>query len=165
MRIFNRQNGTAIKIARIANPYGDGQNFEKGVGFIDAVLKNGLNHSTVEVYGNGEIIRDYIYIKDVCKMLCAIMDYQGTEEIFNLSSGIGTSQKQIIEFAKVWMPGLKIRYLNSRPIDVDKIVLDNAKIRTICNITPIPLFNGMHLYYQNLEYHIRQKSTTWRCEE
>lgn len=160
MRIFNRQNGTAIKIARIANPYGDGQNFEKGVGFIDAVLKNGLNHSTVEVYGNGEIIRDYIYIKDVCKMLCAIMDYQGTEEIFNLSSGIGTSQKQIIEFAKVWMPGLKIRYLNSRPIDVDKIVLDNAKIRTICNITPIPLFNGMHLYYQNLEYHIRQKSTT-----
>lgn len=157
MRIFNRQNGTTIKIARIANPYGPGQDFNKGVGFIDAVLKRGLSNATVEIYGDGEIIRDYIYIDDVCKMLCEIMNYDGTEEIFNLSSGVGTSQNTIIEFAKVWMPDLKVSYMKPRSIDVAKIVLDNTKIRGIYNVNPIKLFDGMQLYYEYLKNILNNK--------
>lgn len=157
MRIFNKQYGTTIKIARIANPYGEGQNFENGVGFIDAVFKKGLNNSIVEIYGNGEIVRDYIYIKDVCKMLCAIMDYQGIEDTFNLSSGVGTSQNQIIEFIRSWIPDLKVKYLKPRPIDVKKIILDNTRIRTICNITPTCLCDGMYSYYQFLKSNLDKK--------
>lgn len=150
MRIFNRQNDTNIKIARISNPYGVGQDFKKGVGFIDAVLKNGLANTAIEIYGNGTIIRDYIYIEDVCKMLCAVMNYDGDEEIFNLSSGIGTSQNEIVEYAKKWIPKLNVHYLKPRTIDVTKIVLDNKKILDISDISPVKLVDGMYLYYQYL---------------
>ena len=155
MKIFNRQNGTNIKVARISNPYGPGQDFKKGVGFIDAVLKGGLNHSTVEIYGDGNVVRDYIYIEDVCKMLTALMEYEGPEEIFNLSSGTGTSQNQIIGFAKKWIPDLKVRYLDSRSIDADTIVLDNTKIHEICGIKPVNIFEGMYSYLQYLKCHIQ----------
>lgn len=152
IRVFNQQSGTNIRIARIANPYGIGQDFKKGgVGFIDAVLKRGINNSVVEVYGDGEIIRDYIFIGDVCEMLYSLMYYEGDEEIFNLSSGIGTSQNEIIKYVSSWIPDLKVRYLEARAIDVKKIVLDNTKICEICNISPLKVFDGMYIYYQYLK--------------
>lgn len=150
MRIFNRQDNTNIKIARISNPYGVGQDFKKGVGFIDAVLKNGLTNTAIDIYGNGTIVRDYIHINDVCKMLYAVMNYEGEEEIFNLSSGIGTSQNEIIDFAKKWIPKLNVNYLKPRTIDVTKIVLDNKKILEISDISPMKLVDGMYLYYRYL---------------
>ena len=43
-RTFNKQFNTNVIIARIANPYGPGQDYSKGVGFIDAALKRAINH-------------------------------------------------------------------------------------------------------------------------
>ena len=129
MRTFNCQENTKIIIARIANPYGVGQDFKKGVGFIDAVLKKGISNETIEIFGKGDIIRDYIYIDDVCKMLIALIPYTGLYEVFNISSGIGYSQKEIINFAREWIPNLKISFQNPRTIDVKKIVLDNSRIK------------------------------------
>ena len=47
----------------------------------------------LEIWGNGDTVRDYIYIDDVCEMLYSLIDYSGDEEVFNISSGIGTSHK------------------------------------------------------------------------
>lgn len=151
IHIFNYQNNTKIKIARIANPFGDGQDFNKGVGFIDAVLKKGILNEVVEIFGSGNVVRDYIYINDVCKMLCALMDYDGEEEIFNIGTGVGNSQNDIINCAKMWVPDLKIKYLESRTVDTPMIVLDNTRIKSICNWIPLELEEGMYLYYQSLK--------------
>ena len=39
LKTFNKQSHSNMIIARISNPYGPGQDFNKGVGFIDAALK------------------------------------------------------------------------------------------------------------------------------
>ena len=152
MRTFNCQENTKIIIARIANPYGTGQDFKKGVGFIDAVLKKGISDGTIEIFGKGDIIRDYIYIDDVCKMLIALIPYTGSYEVFNISSGIGYSQKEIINFAREWIPNLKISFQNPRTIDVKKIVLDNSRIKHIYNSDLIPLHKGMEIYFRYLKF-------------
>lgn len=151
MRTFNCQENTKIIIARIANPYGVGQDFKKGVGFIDAVLKKGISNETIEIFGKGDIIRDYIYIDDVCKMLIALIPYTGLYEVFNISSGIGYSQKEIINFAREWIPNLKISFQNPRTIDVKKIVLDNSRIKHIYNSDLISLYKGMEIYFRYLK--------------
>lgn len=151
MRTFNCQENTKIIIARIANPYGIGQDFKKGVGFIDAVLKKGISDETIEIFGEGDIIRDYIYIDDVCKMLIALIPYTGLYEVLNISSGIGYSQKEIINFAREWIPNLKISFQNPRTIDVKKIVLDNSRIKHIYNSDLIPLHKGMEIYFRYLK--------------
>lgn len=150
IKIFNQQNGTNIKIARVANPYGPGQDYEKGVGFIDAVLKRGLSHERIEIWGDGNVVRDYIYIGDVVSMLYQLGQYDGQEEIFNISTAKGSSQKEIIELAKKWIPHLDITYLPSRGVDVPEIVLDNTKILSIYKEKVLNLDEGVERYYNYL---------------
>ncbi len=47
IRIFDIQAHSKMLIARISNPYGPGQDFTKGVGFIDAVLKKSIKKQTI----------------------------------------------------------------------------------------------------------------------
>ena len=65
MRVFNTQMHSKMLIARISNPYGPGQDFNKGVGFIDAAIKKAMLGDVLEIWGNGDTVRDYIYIDDV----------------------------------------------------------------------------------------------------
>lgn len=131
MRTFNRQMHTNMIIARIANPYGPGQDYSKGLGFIDAVMKHSMHHEEIDIWGDGSIIRDYIYIADVCGMLEILINYKGEEEVFNGGSGQGTSQKEISRVAKEIVPDIKTKYLTARPIDVSRIILDYQKLMYI----------------------------------
>ena len=147
IRTFNRQMHTNMIIARIANPYGPGQDYSKGVGFIDAVMKHSMHHEEIEIWGDGSIIRDYIYIDDVCGMLETLINYKGEEEVFNVGSGQGTSQKEILKVAKEIVPDIKTKYLPARPIDVSRIILDNQKIMSLYKKECITLEQGVKEYY------------------
>lgn len=149
-RTFNCQFGTDIIIARIANPYGPGQDYSKGVGFIDAALKRGLHGETIEIWGNGEIIRDYIYIDDVCNILGFLLNYNGDEKVFNISSGIGTSQNRILEIVRSLIPDLAVSYLPARSVDVPDIVLDNSKILSVFEEDMLSIEDGIKKYYHFL---------------
>ena len=79
MRTFNKQVHSQMIIARVANPYGPGQDFTKGVGFVDAALKKTILGEEIEIWGDGSVIRDYIYITDACRMIYSLIRYQGAE--------------------------------------------------------------------------------------
>lgn len=150
IRTFNIQAHSKMRIARISNPYGPGQDYHKGVGFVDAAIKKLIHRETLEVWGDGEIIRDYIYIDDVCGMLEALVDYEGDEEVFNLSSGQGVSQNMIVDSMKKINPEFDVLYKEARSVDVKKMILDNSKIKKIYNkkITTFP--EGIEKYYRYL---------------
>ncbi|MEG1313890.1 MAG: NAD-dependent epimerase/dehydratase family protein, partial [Bacilli bacterium] len=57
IQIFNTQLHSKMRIARISNPYGPGQDYNKGVGFIDATIKKALAQEVLEIWGDGENIR------------------------------------------------------------------------------------------------------------
>ena len=147
MRTFNFQMKKNMLVARISNPYGPGQDYHKGVGFIDAAIKRAIHHETIEIWGDGNVVRDYIYIDDVCRMLYALSQYKGDVEVFNLSSNTGTSQKQIIEAIRVLEPKLAVTYLAARNVDAKRIVLDNERILAITNMKLVELNEGIYNYY------------------
>lgn len=147
LRIFAIQAKSKMMIARISNPYGPGQDYSKGVGFIDAVIKKTLNNETVEVWGDGEVIRDYIYIDDVCEMLWAIANYEGDEHIFNVSSCVGTSQNEIIEIVKSIDSSVKYEYKPGRSVDAKKMVLDNTLIKGIYDNPLVSIEDGIRTLY------------------
>lgn len=151
IRTFNFQMKKNMLVARISNPYGPGQDYHKGVGFIDAAIKRALSGETIEIWGDGTVIRDYIYIDDLCRMLYALIDYHGEFEVFNLSSNTGVSQNDIIEILKGILPEVKVAYKPGRSVDAKKIILDNTRIRTICPIQMIPIQEGIQRYYQYIK--------------
>ena len=150
LRTFNKQSHSQMIVARISNPYGPGQDFNKGVGFVDAALKKSLSGENIEIWGDGTVIRDYIYIKDVCEMIASLIEYKGKEDTFNLASGKGISLNEIIK--EIGDLGLspKVIYKDSRSVDVPKVILDNSKIVNIHPMDLMPFHEGLRLYYEFL---------------
>ena len=150
-RTFNKQFNTNVIIARIANPYGPGQDYSKGVGFIDAALKRAINNQTIEIWGDGTVIRDYIYIDDVCHMLASLIYYEGKESVFNISSNSGVSQNEIIKIIHKMVPDISVKYLPARSVDVPAIILNNTKILSVCKEQCIEIEEGITKYYKYLQ--------------
>lgn len=151
MRTFNIQMNTKFLIARVSNPYGQGQDFHKGVGFVDAVLKNTLEGNPVEIWGDGENVRDYVYISDVCEMMGCMIEYQGEEDTFNICSGTGVSQNEVIRIIRRMGLRPDVIYMKKRSVDVRKIILSNKKISSIWKREPINLEKGIGIYHRYLE--------------
>ena len=149
---FKYQNNMDIAIARIANPYGPGQDSQKGVGFIDAVIKNALSGNAVDVYGDGLVVRDYIYIDDVCKAIASLIDHkiEGLP-IVNISTGVGVTINEILDIVKEIHGHLKVNYKEARTVDLERVVLDNSKIRKIVGEDFCDLRDGIEKYYQYIK--------------
>ena len=151
IRTFNFQMKKNMLVARISNPYGPGQDYHKGVGFIDAAIKRAISGETIEIWGEGNNVRDYIYIDDLCKMLYTLIDYHGEHEVFNLSSNAGASQNDIVEILKNILPDVDVIYKPGRSVDAKKIILDNSRIRSICDFEMVSLEEGIQRYYDYIK--------------
>lgn len=151
IRTFNFQMKKNMLVARISNPYGPGQDYHKGVGFIDAAIKRTLKHETIEIWGDGNIVRDYIFIDDLCKMLYALIDYHGEFEVFNLSSNTGTSQNDVVNILRQITSEVAVNYLPARTVDAKKIVLENSRIRAICAFPLVTPEEGIRRYYEYIQ--------------
>ena len=151
LRVFDIQAKSKMMIARISNPYGPGQDHNKGVGFIDAVIRKTLAGEPVEVWGDGEIVRDYIYIDDVCTLLGNLAEYEGEETIFNISSAVGTSQNRILEIVKSIDNSVRYEYKPARSVDVRKIILDNSRIMGVSPVTLVGIEEGIRSVYDYLK--------------
>lgn len=153
-QVINREMGNHIYSMRIANPYGPGQDFKKGIGFIDAVLRKAIAGEKLTIWGEGNIVRDYIYIKDVADVVRFLIEYNGPNTAINVGSGVGTSQNQIIKYAKELGLSLQVEYIEARSVDVSVNTLDNSLLKSIYPRSLVSLQEGMKQYYQ---YLLRQK--------
>jgi len=128
--LYNRLWSIDICIFRLSNPYGEKQN-PKGVqGVIPVFLSKAINKETVEVWGDGTVIRDYIYIKDVMAIMVRALEIETPEIIYNLGSGIGTSINDILKYIKENLElDLKVNYCQGRSFDVPVNVLDVSNLK------------------------------------
>lgn len=122
-------------IYRISNVYGEKQNTNKGLGFINTALENIIQNRPITIYGDGENIRDYIYVQDVAKLLTLSIEKNVKDsDIYNISSGYSISLNNLIELIKkVLNRDFEVIYLPSRESDNEKVNLDNSKIMQFFN--------------------------------
>lgn len=150
MRAFNEQQGTKLISCRITNPYGPGQDYSKGVGFIDAVIKSILRDQHLEIWGDGSVVRDFIYIEDVCRMINGLLYYEGDMRSFNISTGVGTSQIEIIRLFEKLGFHINVDCLPRRAVDVMCSIAKNDKIVSVTGIVPRLLEQGIKDYLIHL---------------
>lgn len=111
---------------RIANPFGPYQDPAKRQGIIAAVIASIFAGKPVEIWGDGTVVRDFIYIDDVISAFIAAAAYDGPERIFNIGSGIGRSINEIVVSVGQAMGVDESRriYRQGRSSDVPVNVLD-----------------------------------------
>jgi nucleoside-diphosphate-sugar epimerase len=81
--------GYKYRIFRLANVIGEGDNkISKKKNALQYMVKEIVNGRDVDLYYGGEVLRDYIYVDDVCSAMKLCMDKAPTNQIYNIGSGI-----------------------------------------------------------------------------
>ena len=130
LALFQRQTGLQYTILRISNPYGRYQPANSGQGVITTFLDKALRGQEIEIWGDGSVIRDYIYIGDVTRALFHASNNSSEQNIFNIGSGTGYDLNQLLSHIEQLL-GKKVRkrYIEGRLLDVPKNILDIGKAK------------------------------------
>jgi UDP-glucose 4-epimerase len=139
MGVFSRLYGMKCISLRIANPYGPGQKTGAGQGVIAHALNAAFTGQTFSIFGDGENIRDFIYISDVANAFAACLTYNGHTAAFNVGSGLGISINSIVAQIDTCMGGgaLNVTRLPARAVDVPVSLLDIGLITRETGWVPI----------------------------
>jgi len=132
IQLYSYHYGLDCKIARLSNPYGPGQPIHGRQGVIAILMGKILSGGALTIRGDGNSIRDFIYIADVAQGLLALGQVNSEKDVFNLGSGIGYSLNQVIEIVEALI-GKEIarEYLPARKVDIPVSILDVTRIGSL----------------------------------
>ncbi|GFH39942.1 NAD-dependent epimerase/dehydratase family protein [Lactococcus insecticola] len=133
---FTTQNtDTDYAIIRLSNPYGPGQNPKGALGLVTKLVYQALTHAPITIYGDGENIRDFIYIDDAIQGILDIVANGADNQIYNLGTGQGASVNEILERVTSEVGVTAVNYVSARQTDVRVSVLDISKFKQITSLT------------------------------
>lgn len=147
-----KSNTTALDyiILRPSNVFGKHQRFEGNQGFISIAINKVYQEIPIDIWGDGNTVRDYIHINDVVDILKKLLDNGFSNESINLSSGIGYSLLQILSVIEKKLNKRAILNFNiKRVIDADKVVLDNSKLLRIVSHKFVDINDGIENQVNN----------------
>lgn len=126
--LYNYMYGLDYRIVRLANPYGPFQRPNGILGAVTTFTFKALKDEVITVYGDGSVIRDYIYIDDAVEAILKIANTSLDEKIFNLGSGSGTSLMEVLNIIKkVTGKELRVEFKEGRQADVPINYLDMSR--------------------------------------
>lgn len=73
--------GMPINITRCSNNYGPYQFPEK---LIPLMINNALHHEKLPIYGDGQNVRDWLYVEDHCRAIDLVLSGARPKEIYNI---------------------------------------------------------------------------------
>ncbi|WP_172207434.1 NAD-dependent epimerase/dehydratase family protein [Lactococcus hodotermopsidis] len=128
LHYFDKKFVQPYTVFRIANPYGERQPKVRKQGVIPIFMDKILNDEPITVLGDGEMVRDYIYVKDVAQVIAKSLKKELQHSIYNLGSGSGHSVNEIVaEIEKATGKKAKIDYKPAPSTFVNFSVLDNTR--------------------------------------
>lgn len=140
-------------IIRPSNPYGKGQNLHGKQGLIAVALGKILAGEKIQVWGDGNTIRDFIYIDDLGKAVVDILTNDTiVNETINIGSGVGYSINDIIEVLReIVVEEVRVEYIAARQVDVSSVVLDITKLKNFINFQPRGIKEGVYMFYKDVK--------------
>ncbi len=137
LSLYHRQYGLNYCILRVSNPYGERQLANSAQGVVAAFLGKVLQNEPIEIWGDGSVVRDYIYVGDAIEALMKAKSYEGNCRLVNIGGGKGLSLNELVDAIET-MIGTPVqrKYLQGRSFDVPINILDIAAAERFLNWTP-----------------------------
>ncbi len=148
--LYNYLYGINYLILRLSNPYGE---YHKNPhqGLINVILGKILNGKIIEIWGDGSVQRDFIYIKDIVRIIIDLIEKNIQNQIINIGSGRGYSINEILTIIREKIGDFSLKFVEERAIDVPYLVLNNDKLKTFLNINLIGIEEGVKRTYEWLK--------------
>lgn len=128
-------------VLRIFNNYGPRAHYEGDAGeVIPRSIVKILNNQSPIVFGDGNITRDFFFVKDTADVLSSLIPqcHSIIGDTINIGTGIEISMKTLMELLLKLMKKdsfLKIKFLPDRPADVPRLWVNNSKFRSKINFS------------------------------
>jgi UDP-glucose 4-epimerase len=120
---YNRLYGTRHVSLRLGNVYGPRQDPHGEAGVVAIFLSRLRDGQPPRVFGDGEQVRDYVYVGDVVRAALAAAEHSGG--VYNVGTGLATS---VLELAaacrRVTGSELAHEFADARPGELQRSVLD-----------------------------------------
>ena len=137
LQYFGRLHDIRATAFRISNPYGPRQHLNKLQGFIPIALRRISRGEPVTVFGDGSMVRDYVYVADAITMIMNIVGGEPEHGLYNIGSGVGHSVEEVVStLARVVGDQFVVEYRESPATFVDRVVLDIE--RYVAEFGPVP---------------------------
>ncbi|OGL22499.1 hypothetical protein A2707_04200 [Candidatus Saccharibacteria bacterium RIFCSPHIGHO2_01_FULL_45_15] len=152
LRYFSTKFKLDYTVFRIANPYGERQPLRRKQGVIPIFLERVHDNQPIVIYGDGGMVRDYVYVKDVANMICAMFRRSHEYSTYNIGSGKGNTLNEVVQsITEVTGKNVKVQYEPAPSTFVDRVVLDVSRFETEFNqMPPTSLHDGIRATYEHI---------------
>ncbi len=155
IKYYGVTRGLDYHIARYGNIYGPRQPIYGEVGVIAIFTQRMLHNEPFTVFGDGEHIRDFLFIEDAVKVTMRLLNFSGSET-YNVASGTPTTVNEVVKaFETVAEQSPEIISQPERPNELGQFYADISKLRAALDWAPeTDLFNGVKTtldYYRDLK--------------
>ena len=119
--------GLPVIVTRASNNYGPYQFPEK---LIPLMIANALDGRPLPVYGDGQQVRDWLYVGDHCRALRALVESGRPGEIYNIGGNYSPANLEVVKriLAATGRPESLIQYVTDRPGHDRRYALSSAKL-------------------------------------
>ena len=126
---YHRTYGLPVTISRCSNNYGPYHFPEK---MIPLMISRALADESLPVYGNGQNVRDWLYVTDHCNAIDLIIRKGRIGEVYNIG---GHNERSNLEVVKTILKALNkpeslIHFVKDRPGHDLRYAMDPTKIET-----------------------------------
>jgi UDP-glucose 4-epimerase len=139
LSLYRSLHGLDCRVARIANPFGAGQDLERGQGAATTFVHHAMTSQPISIWGDGEVVRDYIHIADVAAALVRLASVPdpGEDNAFNIGSNAGVSLNWIVaEIERQLGRPVLIRREPARAFDLPVSILDISRAKRVLDWAP-----------------------------
>ena len=151
IQFMNRTVGLDYLVVRPSNSFGHGQDIYGKQGLVAVAIGKLLKNETIEVWGDGSAVRDYIYVDDLANIFFKLIEGDVYNKILNIGSGRGYSVNDVLAFLKIVSgKDMKIVYQNPRPVDVSNMVLNTTRLKELIDYELTPFMDGVRMFYEEV---------------
>ncbi|MED0652876.1 dTDP-glucose 4,6-dehydratase [Anoxybacillus geothermalis] len=129
VRAYRETYGLNVNITRCSNNYGPYHFPEK---LIPLIITNALEGKELPIYGDGQHIRDWLYVKDHCAAIDLVIHKGKPGEVYNIGGHNERTNNEIVHLIveKLGVSKSLIKYVSDRPGHDRRYAIDPAKIMT-----------------------------------
>ena len=138
-------------ICRFSNVYGPRQTPHGEAGVVSIFMDNALNNKDLNIFGDGNQTRDFIYVEDIAFIFLKLIENNISNEILNISTNSSITINELAErIIKISNKNIKINYFDKRDGDIEHSILDNTRLLNIMNIQFTNINDGLYKLFKTL---------------
>ena len=135
-------------IVRLSNPYG-AYHYSMKQGVINIAIEKALRNEPLQIWGDGNDKKDYIYVEDFVAILFCLLDKGISNQVINIGSGTLLSVNEIANAVRAHVPSFRATHESNQQFDASHFELNTDKLKSyIGEYKFTPFVEGLQKTYE-----------------